>query len=494
MEDGVYRSRFGCLELVCPEATGLHRKVGFNHQTVWYRAPEVVRRKLDFGQAIDIWSVGCVFAELCGEVFHRLPVQTEEVMLQEYERQWTAIEATGRKSWPASVRLVIGSIGEFLLDACLAVDPRDRPSASQAANHMYLHPERLGLGGTVEGDRLAERGFVPLVAPKSFRGTRHDWNVLAGNVGVETVEWLRRDFANKEHLKVDFEAARGDAKSEAGLKYILAGKMVEEPASMSMCTLSIAKVLPLPRLRAFWAAFKGVNREVLQEFNRQARAAAVATSPEGEDKNKSHFMQHTLDSWLGSSGELCVVKSGGTWAEQVHQDGGASVVHCGITLFGDRRLVCQRPDDTSVVIHNTPGTVYIGGLTGPTHGVTHVPSAADQLLDGEHSVSVMLRTALFPHCQSRVRATTPCPQGFFFAISASFADSFSRLTWQFPSLGACTAEFDRAAAVALAKPQPKAKAEAGPSPTAEVKPKAPQVKKSKTQAVPSGGPAKRARQ
>ncbi len=202
--------------------------------------------------------MGCVFAELCGEVFHRLPVQVEEDMLQEYERQWTAIEATGRKSWPASVRQVIGSIGEFLLDDCLAVDPRDRPSASQAANHMYLHPERLGLGGTVEGDRLAERGFVPLVAPESFRGTRHDWNVLAGNVGVETVEWLRGDFANKEHLKVDFEASRGDAKSEAGLKYILAGKMVEEPASLTMCTLSIAKVLPLPRLRAFWASFKAV--------------------------------------------------------------------------------------------------------------------------------------------------------------------------------------------------------------------------------------------
>jgi hypothetical protein len=396
----------------------------------------------------------------------------EELMIDEYHRQWTLIEIFNRNPWPASVRRLIGSVGEFLLDACLAIDPCERPSASQAANHVCLHPKRLVLGGTVDGDSLGERGFVPLVTPRSFPGTRHDWNMVAGNVGVETLEWLRGDVYNQD-FEVDFNIGEpdGDKRSEHGCKYILAGKMVDEPSSLTMMAMSIAKHLPLPRLRAFFAAFKAVNSEVLFELNSQARAVATSLPAEGEDKNKIHFLQHTLDSWFLSCGEFTMSEADGSWAEPVHLDGGASVVHCGITLFGDRRLVCERPGDTGVVMHNTPGSFYIGGFTGPTHGVTHLPSAKDQLLEGKYSTTVMLRTTLFPFARSRIRNTTPAPQGFFFAISASMVDCFARLSWKLPSLEACTAEFDRAAAAEPAEPKPRVKAAASEA-TGPAKPKA----------------------
>jgi mitogen-activated protein kinase 1/3 len=32
--------------------------------TRWYRAPELILLEKDYGEAIDIWSVGCIFAEL----------------------------------------------------------------------------------------------------------------------------------------------------------------------------------------------------------------------------------------------------------------------------------------------------------------------------------------------------------------------------------------------------------------------------------------------
>ena len=32
--------------------------------TRWYRAPELILLEKDYGPAIDIWSVGCIFAEL----------------------------------------------------------------------------------------------------------------------------------------------------------------------------------------------------------------------------------------------------------------------------------------------------------------------------------------------------------------------------------------------------------------------------------------------
>ena len=32
--------------------------------TRWYRAPEIILLEKDYGPAIDIWAVGCIFAEL----------------------------------------------------------------------------------------------------------------------------------------------------------------------------------------------------------------------------------------------------------------------------------------------------------------------------------------------------------------------------------------------------------------------------------------------
>ena len=32
--------------------------------TLWYRAPEVLIGCTDYGPPIDIWSVGCIFAQL----------------------------------------------------------------------------------------------------------------------------------------------------------------------------------------------------------------------------------------------------------------------------------------------------------------------------------------------------------------------------------------------------------------------------------------------
>ena len=32
--------------------------------TRWYRAPELILLEKDYGEAIDIWSAGCIFGEL----------------------------------------------------------------------------------------------------------------------------------------------------------------------------------------------------------------------------------------------------------------------------------------------------------------------------------------------------------------------------------------------------------------------------------------------
>jgi mitogen-activated protein kinase 1/3 len=41
--------------------------------TRWYRAPEIILLEKDYGPAIDIWSIGCIFAELLNTMKQHAP-------------------------------------------------------------------------------------------------------------------------------------------------------------------------------------------------------------------------------------------------------------------------------------------------------------------------------------------------------------------------------------------------------------------------------------
>lgn len=136
----------------------------------------------------------------------------------------------------------------------------------------------------------------------------------------------------------------------------------------------------------------------------------------------------------------------GFWAEPWHKDGGASIMHMGVTLYGRRRLECDQGFDRlrPVVIDNVPGTVYMGMLTGPRHQVTHMAASDGELLSvpglGPCGVNVMARTSLFPFFQARLRNTTPAPQAVFHALARSLGDSLSRATFSMPTLSDMKAE------------------------------------------------------
>lgn len=45
--------------------------------TRWYRAPELILLEKDYGPAIDMWAVGCIFAELLGMMQENAPTYLE---------------------------------------------------------------------------------------------------------------------------------------------------------------------------------------------------------------------------------------------------------------------------------------------------------------------------------------------------------------------------------------------------------------------------------
>nr|QWX39161.1 cyclin-dependent kinase [Populus tomentosa] len=121
--------------------------------TLWYRAPEVLLGSTHYSIAIDMWSVGCIFAEMSRRqalfpgdselqqllhIFRLLGTPTEE--------QWPGV--TSLRDWhvypkwePQNLARAVPSLGPQgvdLLSKMLKYDPAERISAKAAMDHPYF--------------------------------------------------------------------------------------------------------------------------------------------------------------------------------------------------------------------------------------------------------------------------------------------------------------------------------------------------------------------
>jgi cyclin-dependent kinase 1 len=123
--------------------------------TLWYRCPEILLGCVHYSTAIDLWSIGCILAELSGDepllagtceieqlllIFQLLGTPTAEewpgvTQLRDYNPifpRWPP------KDLSAVLRRLDGE-GLSLLSRTLAYDPARRISAAEAMDMPYLH-------------------------------------------------------------------------------------------------------------------------------------------------------------------------------------------------------------------------------------------------------------------------------------------------------------------------------------------------------------------
>ncbi|XP_009410318.2 mitogen-activated protein kinase 9 [Musa acuminata AAA Group] len=126
--------------------------------TRWYRAPELCGSFFSkYTPAIDIWSIGCIFAEMLTRkplfpgknVVHQLDLMTDllgtpsaETIARIRNEKARRYLSSMRKKTPVPLSHKFPSVDPLalrLLERLLAFDPKDRPTAEEALADPYFH-------------------------------------------------------------------------------------------------------------------------------------------------------------------------------------------------------------------------------------------------------------------------------------------------------------------------------------------------------------------
>ncbi|CAD5196558.1 unnamed protein product [Musa acuminata subsp. malaccensis] len=145
---------------------GLARAFGipvrtFTHEvvTLWYRAPEILLGSRHYSTPVDVWSIGCIFAEMV----NRRPLFPGDSEIDELFKIFRVLGTPNEDTWPGVTSLPdfksafpkwlskdlvtvvpnLTAAGVDLLSKMLCLDPSKRITARQALEHEYF--KDLGL-------------------------------------------------------------------------------------------------------------------------------------------------------------------------------------------------------------------------------------------------------------------------------------------------------------------------------------------------------------
>ena len=129
----------------------------------------------------------------------------------------------------------------------------------------------------------------------------------------------------------------------------------------------------------------------------------------------------------------------GARKDEPHFDGGASLLHMGITIFGSRELRCwpSTAGPGGQLLQQSPGSIYVGNMCAIEHQVAHSddafglyqpPAGSGQGLE----IAVMMRTDVFSQTRGRKMKGKPTPTDVFDLVNPVIAQYLATVPLTLP--------------------------------------------------------------
>jgi len=430
--------------------------------TAEYRSTDVWLGNQDYGPSLDSWSLGCLAAELCiGKPLFASPRILEKHfgLLGAIPRSspnykwWEDLPFFGALYSKASAKLPATQWPPHDLRGC----PEDLVDFVQKT--VQLQPEkRMG------AESACLHPFV--VGPRSLslavsaaQGKTGIGSIAVGVLNDELLEYLQ-DCSTWERYhsqceECDFgtySVCMGEAEKQLRFKSEFVGYIDADnpPQCKRLNGDGNLKPIASNRLSNFVKAVRSTNRQWLNQLSTRIRAKIRERGLPSEylKENGAAFLEEDFADTAFMYASVQVMKTDKR-EDGWHTDGGASLLHAAVTLFGSRTMQVQLDGEaTPRELPQRPGSFYIGNLCAMSHNVVHDGNAEGcHTYAGPHStgtrsaqIAIMLRTDVFRGARARSIDSTPGPAELYYIVNEETAKHLAEQPFKLPDLAAVAAE------------------------------------------------------
>ena len=268
----------------------------------------------------------------------------------------------------------------------------------------------------------------------------------------------------------------GEDEAALGLKTEIAGIVDEEnpPKCRHLFGDANLPLIPSERFAALVRAIRGKWRLWLPQLGFKMREAVRADGmPESiVQKNGQPILEEDFADNAFAYVPIQLMQPGAR-DDAWHTDGGCSLLHAAVTLFGTRSVEVKVAGIDQVTLHQAPGSFYVGSLAALEHCVRHHedckhtfhPAAVTASGDAEDpaprtsrrlrqkrnpakgdqrlQIAVMIRSDVFRDCRARTINAVPGPAEFFHVVNFAVARHLADVPVALPDLTEVLAEMAR---------------------------------------------------
>ena len=427
---------------------------GIRLSTIWYRAPELALGDGSFSTPIDMWSIGCSFHELllrkplfpakdvddlvaqCIGMFGLSDASVARLSRLPLFARYEKLPAASAREWMTDLRPLEPTV-IAMMQSLLQMEPVGRLSARLAIQGAFFPKNKFEL---VVKEALCHRGPFSLQQTEVGRAL---WTWMTAEDYWQTVRPPSVGSSNQRKRK-----AQCFAESEQAFKREVPGYMSNVPPGCLTCNKTDCRLPFLARrTAAVVRALLARHKQWLKELSVELRAALAIFPEERLMENGRHLLETCLsDTALVYGLEQDMIAQERTDPE--HFDGCASLLHAGLTHWGQRVLEYMTADGEWHGLIQKPGSFYIANMCAAWHRVRHRPPPFAEPLfrpdgatpgsPGLH-IAVMLRTDVFRADFARRGKAKGRPEDVYDAVNLVVARKLAREPWTMPSLGECMA-------------------------------------------------------